>query len=174
MAGQWKAFTMVPGFGRVPISATGLSIVDFRKQCRQLITRYLPSVQAVGYIDVSWNRMSAIGEEDHWQFHAHGGLRGSNKKSEEQLRKALKRHPGAGHKPLLLQPMHSPAGQIAYMAKPLFVRRVSYLDAKGQHNTRLEPLSVDQELVLAELMGSLKASQRSFSVRHAKSVKLKM
>ncbi|MDF2232403.1 hypothetical protein P2H44_07530 [Albimonas sp. CAU 1670] len=84
--------------------------------------------------------------------------------NERKLKATLKRHPRCGSRPLVVQPLVEPIGYLAYMAKPNFSRRTSYIDGKGRRNTRIEPLSILEELELARWLCRYRVEQRVFSI----------
>ena len=164
MKTKWESITLAPAFGKVPLGGGKASLPEFKDKTRNLIKYHAPDLAGLFCLDVSWNVQSAVGEEDHWQMHWHGVVGGLTPEAKQSLREALKRDADPYSRPLLTEPLTTPARQLAYMAKPNFIRRVALVKADGRRNTRKESLSLAQEVVLACWLSSYRVEQRFLQI----------
>lgn len=159
MSAEWRAVTIIVPQGYA--EAWALNIKDLRQltsSIKRLLKKHAPDAMGWLVVDVSFNVESHIDGIDHWQIHFHCIVKNVSPREWEKVGLAIAKD--GGQRRLYVKDVTDPIGQLAYMAKPNFARRVSIFDHKGRRNTRIEPLSADQELELAEWLSSYQASSR--------------
>lgn len=167
MKWKWKALTSIPAGGLVPV--TQLAEVDMLKQKRKLknlFKEHAPAAVGLMCVDVSLNVDRATKQPMMWQVHFHGIICNVEKRALRSMRDSPAFvSTGRG---LFVEQATNPIGQLAYMSKANFFRRVTYVDMHGMQNTRTEPLSVLEEVELAGWLSKHKAHTRFMTIREFK------
>lgn len=146
-------------------SLGNLNVLRFpavRKNCRKAFKKHAPAAVGLMCIDVSLNVKSAVGGKDHWQVHIHGIVAGVKLREWKSMRKDATAVISV--RGLFVKEAVNPVGQLAYMSKSNFFRRVHYVDDRGRANTRPEQLSIIQELELAQWLSPYRAHARFFKI----------
>lgn len=158
-----EAVTLIlPGCDALPGELNDITILAVKRTCRKAFKKHAPAAAGLMCIDVSLNVKSAVSGEDHWQVHIHGIVSGVKMREWTSMRKDPKSViPVRG---LFVKEAVNPIGQLAYMSKSNFFRRVDYVDDKGWADTRHEALSVTQELELAQWLSPYRAHGRFFAI----------
>lgn len=125
---------------------------------RRLFKKYAADAIGVIVLDISFNLAANINGEDHWQIHFHCMIGNVSNQEWANIREFLRKN--SGRRSLYLEEVYNPIGQLAYMAKPNFSLRESYIDKKGELNSRNNTLTIDHELELAEWLASYKVHSR--------------
>ena len=159
MSADWEAITLIDPAGYALVGELDRKdLPKLKRRWRALFRENAPAAVGLISVDVSLNVMAGIGGEDHWQIHLHCIVANIQKCEWRKIRQALSTN-GGGRR-LFIEPATNPIGQLAYMAKPNFSRRVGILDGEGKLNTRIEPLSAEQELELASWLSLHRATSR--------------
>jgi hypothetical protein len=165
MAKKPSAFTMAGSDGRFKkLPSDPLVLLKVKDRASGLFRKAARGSIFVVCMDFSWNNQAAIGLEDHWQVHFHGVAFGLKKAGRDKIVKSLKKGDDPSYRPLVVKKLTNPAGYLGYMAKSEFCERISYIDDRGRRNTRIQPLSIEREVALAQWLYPLKANQRLFTV----------
>jgi len=156
------AFSAVLKNGRYPVgnlAKIDLPVINRRVQ-RQHQRAQFPLVFAG--IDISLNEDGRQTRRSHWQVQAYGVVVGLDV---DAVKKALQRlypRTSSAPRPLRVRECCELPEALSYVIKPEFVRRVSYIDDTGRHNTRKCSLKAAQLRELALCLGRYRSS-----VRHA-------
>jgi len=159
MSPQAYAVTVIPEAGRsTPDDLANENLSKFIADFSRHFRNSAPKAYLLGCVDISLNDHTGIGGDVHYQIHMHGILLGLKKGYREQLRGTFKWQSNGCARPVVIQPLSDIAGQLAYMSKPNFVRRVSYY--KNGKNTRIETMSLAEEAELSAWLANYPADKR--------------
>ena len=157
-----QTFSMILPDGRAPIKE--LSTIDLnriKRRTRQLFKKNAPAAVGLASVDVSLNIATAIGGSNHWQVHVHGIVANVMEREWKAVRGGLETD--NAERRLFVEDATDAVGQLAYMAKPNFFRRVNYRSSRRK-NTHIEPLSALQELELARWLSPYRAPTRFIKI----------
>ena len=159
MSADWEAITLIDPAGYALVGELDRKdLPKLKRRWRSLFRVNAPAAVGLICVDVSLNLNAGIGGENHWQIHLHCIVANSQKCEWRKIRQAVAANEGGRR--LFVKPATNPIGQLAYMAKPNFSRRVGILDGEGKLNTRIEPLSAEEELELARWLSPHRATSR--------------
>lgn len=166
MSADWEAATLIPAEGYALVEELDRKdLPKLKRGWRTLFRQNAPTAVGLICVDVSLNLNADIGGENHWQIHLHCIVANIQECEWRKIRQALSTN-GGGRR-LFVKPATNPIGQLAYMAKPNFSRREGILDGEGKLNTRIEPLSAEQELELASWLSLHRATSRFITLGSA-------
>ncbi|TQM92436.1 hypothetical protein [Roseinatronobacter monicus] len=163
MRSYWEAIAIIPPGGDALIGKLHeVDLLALKKCCRNQFRKHAPAAVGLMCVDVSYNVKSISGGKNHWQAHVHGIIRNVRPREWEAMRKDPKATiVGRG---LFVTEAVNPIGQLAYMSKPNFFRRVDFIDRQGHADTRQEAINVLQELELARWLSQHRAHARFFTI----------
>jgi len=164
MRNSWEAVAIIPREGYVPLGQLHeKTLPKFKKRMVALFKNNAPAAVGLISVDISLNLNAGIGGEDHWKIHLHGLISNVRTREWAKIREQLAAGKKSGRR-VFVEPATNPIGQLAYMTKPNFVRRVGILDGKKKLNTRIEPISALQELELARWLSPHRATSRFIEI----------
>jgi hypothetical protein len=159
MTNKWEAATLIGVEGYALVRELHeKDLPKLKSGWRALFRANAPTAVGLISVDVSLNLNAGTGGENHWQIHLHCIVANIKNREWDKIRQALAAN-GGGRR-LFIEPATNPIGQLAYMAKPNFFRRVSIRDRRGKLNTRIEPLSALEELELAKWLSPHRVTSR--------------
>ena len=94
----------------------------------------------MGIIDISLNISPAPEREERWSYHCMLITTELTRHFARKLKRTIRRDPQVP-RPVKVTAIYYLNGISKYVAKPTFVKRVSYLSKKGKRNTKKYPLS---------------------------------
>jgi len=145
-----------------PLCLNEKDLNAYKRYIRRLLKTYAPEAVGLFVIDISFNILTYADGHDYWQIEFHGILRNISPEELAQIRKHVRKRDGK--RSLYMEDVYEPIGQLAYMAKPNFARKIRYLDDKVRKRTHDKPLTLDQELLLNEWLDGYSVESRIFQV----------
>lgn len=139
-----------------------IDLNDIKRDIRRIFKTFAPDAVGLFVIDISFNVEACLGGEDHWQIQFHGMVHKVSPEEWARIRRHVRKH--GGKRSLYVEDVYEPVGQLAYMAKPDFSKRVQYIDPKGSRNTRNGALTLDQELELNEWLDGYSVESRIIQI----------
>jgi hypothetical protein len=136
-----------------------LSLINKRVQ-RQCQRAGLPLV--FGGVDISLNEDSPRKKLPFWQLHVYGVVVGQDREAVKRALKHLYGRDGSNPRPFRSRECTNLPKALSYAIKPMFVRRVSYIDHRGSRNTHDVSLKRSQLRELATWLGQYPLSDRCF------------
>lgn len=94
----------------------------------------------MGIIDISLNVNLAPKKSEQWSLHCMLITTEITRHFSRKLKKEISPHPNVP-RPVKITPIYDLSGICKYVAKPTFVKRVSYFSESGKRNTKKYPLS---------------------------------
>lgn len=159
MSPRGYAVTIIPEAGRsTPDDLTNMNLSKFIADFSRHFRNSAPKAYLLGCVDISLNDHRKIGGDVHCQFHVHSTVVGLKKGDREQLRETFKWQSDGCARPVVIKSLTDVAGQLAYMSKSNFVRRVSYY--KNGRKTRIETMSLAEEAELSAWLANYPADKR--------------